>query len=235
MVDLIRGRRRRSGLGLLLWLWRLGLLAVLAVLVWVLVYTRVDPPTTLLIERERARLGAVTFEWRPLDAISPHLPLAVMAAEDARFCEHGGFDFVEMRRAWEERARGRIRGASTISQQVAKNAFLWPEADWVRKGLEAGFTVLIEAFWGKRRIMEVYLNIAEMGPGVFGAEAAAQHWFGKSADRLTAQEAARIAAILPGPRTRSASRPSAFVAGRVRAAAAGAQTISGERRDACLR
>lgn len=234
-MPLLRVRRQRGVLVALRWLWRGLLLLLLGVLVWVLVYTRVNPPTTLLIERERTRLGAVAFEWRPLDAISPHLPLAVMAAEDARFCQHGGFDFVEMRIAWAERERGRIRGASTISQQVAKNVFLWPEADWVRKGLEAGFTVLIETFWGKRRIMEVYLNIAEMGPGVFGAEAAARHWFNKSADRLTAQEAARLAAILPGPRTRSATRPSAFVAGRARAAQAGAQTIRGERRDFCLR
>lgn len=234
-MPLILGRRRRGWLAALRWLWRLGLLAVLAVLGWVVAYGQVNPPTTLLIERERARLGAVAFEWRSLDAISAHLPLAVMAAEDARFCEHGGFDFVEMRIAWAERARGRVRGASTISQQVAKNAFLWPEADWVRKGLEAGFTVLIETFWGKRRIMEVYLNIAEMGPGVFGAEAAARHWFGKGAAALTAQESARLAAILPGPRTRSASRPSAFVQGRARAAAAGAQTLRAQGRDACIR
>lgn len=217
------------------WTVRLAAAAVLLSVLWVLAYARLDPPTTLLIEQERRRLGEVSVQWRPLAEISPHLPRAVMAAEDARFCEHAGFDIVEIRRALDERERGRVRGASTITQQVAKNAFLWPGATWLRKALEAGFTVLVELLWSKPRIMEVYLNIAEMGPGVFGAEAAARHWFGKGADALTAAEAARIAAILPGPRTRSASRPSAFVAGRARAAAAGAATLRAEGRDACLR
>lgn len=216
------------------WTFRLGALGVVLATLWVLAYGHIAPPVTLLMLQERARLGAIAYDWRPLSAISPDLARAVMAAEDANFCAHGGFDFEAIRTALDERQRGRVRGASTISQQVAKNAFLWPEASWLRKGLEAGFAVLVEAFWSKARIMEVYLNIAEMGPGIFGAEAAARHWFGTSADRLTAQQAARLAAILPGPRTRDPVSPSAFVAGRARAAAAGAATLRAEGRDGCL-
>lgn len=227
-------RLRRLARRVVLWPLRILVgLALIAVL-WAALYRVANPPTTLLMISEGFRLGQTQREWRGLDAISPHLVRAVIAAEDARFCAHWGFDFVEIERALAERERGRIRGASTISQQTAKNAFLWLGQDWIRKGLEAGFTVLIEQLWGKRRIMEVYLNIAEMGPGVFGAEAAARHWFGKSADALTAAEAARIAAILPSPRTRSAVRPSDFVARRARAIGGGAQTIRAERRDACV-
>lgn len=231
---------RRGGIGR--WLGRLtrvlarviGVAAIAAVL-WVGLYAVVNPPTTLLIEMERRRLGAVAATWRPLADISPHLRRAVMAAEDARFCAHRGFDFEEIARARAQAAAGgRVRGASTISQQVSKNAFLWPAATWLRKALEAGFTVLIEAFWPKSRTLEIYLNIAEMGPGVFGAEAAARHWFGKGAEALTLAEAARIAAILPSPRTRNAARPSDFVARRARAIAGGAETLRAERRDLCV-
>lgn len=231
---------RRGGIGR--WLGRLtrvlarviGVAAIAAVL-WVGLYAVVNPPTTLLIEMERRRLGAVAATWRPLANISPHLRRAVMAAEDARFCAHRGFDFEEIARARAQAAAGgRVRGASTISQQVSKNAFLWPAATWLRKALEAGFTVLIEAFWPKSRTLEIYLNIAEMGPGVFGAEAAARHWFGKGAEALTLAEAARIAAILPSPRTRNAARPSDFVARRARAIAGGAETLRAERRDLCV-
>jgi monofunctional biosynthetic peptidoglycan transglycosylase len=219
---------------LLRWAWRLILLAALLAIGAVWAYAFIDPPTTLLIETERHRLGRVDQRWRNLDAISPDLARAVIAAEDAGFCAHGGFDFAAIRQALAERERGRVRGASTISQQVAKNAFLWPAATWTRKAFEAGFTVLIEAFWSKRRILEIYLNVAEMGEGVFGAEAAAQHWFGKPAAALTLSEAARIAAILPAPRHRSASAPGAFTARRARAIADGARTIAAEGRASCL-
>jgi monofunctional biosynthetic peptidoglycan transglycosylase len=208
--------------------------AVLAAL-WAALYGRVDPPTTWLIEQERRRLGAAAQDWRPLEAISPHLARAVAAAEDARFCDHRGFDFVEIRAARAEAAAGgRLRGASTISQQTAKNVFLWPDRGWVRKGLEAGFTLLIEAFWSKRRIMEVYLNVAEFGEGVFGAEAAARRWFGKGAEALTLAEAARLAAILPSPRTRNPALPTDALARRARAIAAGAETLRGQGRDRCF-
>ncbi len=213
---------------------RLGLGLAAAVVAWVALYAVVPPPTTLLIETERWRLGGVERTWRGLDAISPDLVRAAIAAEDARFCDHWGFDFAAIEAAVAERERGRVRGASTISQQTAKNAFLWPAASWTRKGLEAGFTVLLEALWSKRRVMEVYLNIAEFGEGVFGAEAAARHWFNRPASELTLAQAARLAALLPSPRTRDASRPSAFVASRARAIAGGAETLRAERRDACV-
>jgi monofunctional biosynthetic peptidoglycan transglycosylase len=174
------------------------------------------PPTFLMVSRAIEGEG-LSYRWRSLDDISPRLVQAVIASEDSTFCAHRGFDMKSIERALkanaraEKRGTGRIRGGSTISQQTAKNVFLWPGRDWIRKGLEAGYTVAIETVWGKRRIMEVYLNVAEWAPGVYGAEAAAQHWFGKSADALTAREAARLAAILPSPRRYSASSPGPYV------------------------
>lgn len=187
-------------------------------------YRWINPPITITIIGQWIDQGTLERDWRSLDEISPHLPRAVIAAEDARFCNHYGFDFIEIRKALAD--ADRRRGASTITQQVAKNVFLWPDASWFRKGLEAGFTVLIEAFWPKARTMEVYLNVAEFGPGVFGAEAAARHAFGKSAIDLTRAEASRLAAILPNPRERSASQPSNFVAKRARSIAGGAETVA---------
>jgi monofunctional biosynthetic peptidoglycan transglycosylase len=203
---------------------------------WAAAYGVVDPPTTLLIETERRRLGEVRRAWRDLDAISPHLARAVVAAEDARFCLHRGFDFDAIAAARAEAAAGgRVRGASTISQQTAKNAFLWPASTWTRKALEAGFTALIETFWSKRRIMEVYLNVAEFGEGVFGAEAAARRWFGKDAGSLTAAEAARLAAIQPSPRTRDPARPGRAMQRRAQSIARGAETIRRDGRADCFR
>ena len=226
-------RRRRGRLARLLR--RALLIALAAPAVWALAYRWADPPATALIVAERLRLGAVAQDWRPLEAISPHLVRAVMAAEDARFCDHWGFDLTEIRRALAEaEAGGRRRGASTITQQTAKNVFLWPAADWTRKALEAGFATLIEALWGKRRIMEVYLNVAEMGPGVFGAQAAARRWFDRDAADLTLPQAARLAAILPAPRTRDPARPSDFIRRRAAAIADGARTLAATGRDACV-
>ncbi|MDR5904590.1 monofunctional biosynthetic peptidoglycan transglycosylase [Franzmannia qiaohouensis] len=154
----------------------------------------------------------IEHQWRGWGELSDHAKLAVIAAEDQRFPHHRGFDVDEMRRAWEaSRQGGRLRGASTISQQTAKNLFLWTGRSWLRKGLEAWFTLLIEALWPKERILEVYLNIAEWDSGVFGLEAAAQHYFGVSAAQLNAHQASRLAAILPSPRNWSASQPSAHV------------------------
>ena len=155
-------------------------------------------------------------QWTPLERISPHLVRAVIASEDGEFCNHYGFDFEQMEAAWKaaQRRGERPRGASTISQQTAKNAFLWNGRSYVRKGLEAYFTGLIELLWPKRRIMEVYLNIIEWGPGVFGAEAASRHWFRKSAAKLTPLEAARLAAILPNPNRYRANPPGPYVADR---------------------
>ncbi|MGR4069359.1 monofunctional biosynthetic peptidoglycan transglycosylase [Billgrantia sp. C5P2] len=154
----------------------------------------------------------IQHQWRPWEELSDHAKLAVIAAEDQRFAVHRGFDVDEMRRAWEASRNGsRLRGASTISQQTAKNLFLWTGRNWVRKGFEAWFTVLIEALWPKQRILEVYLNIVEWDQGVFGLEAAGQHYFGISADRLNEVHASRLAAILPNPRAWSASRPGPHV------------------------
>lgn len=212
---------------------RLTLWAAVFCVAWVMAYRWINPPITYLMVTEWLGRGDISRDWRGLDEISPHLARAVMGGEDARFCDHYGFDFIEIRKALAE--SGRRRGASTISQQVAKNAFLWPDANWLRKGLEAGFTVLIELSWPKSRIMEVYLNIAETGPGVFGAEAAARHWFGKPASDLSLREAARIAAILPNPRERNAARPSGDVQRRAGRIAAGADTLLAEGRADCVR
>ena len=192
----------------------LVVLAVMALIpvTGVLLHAVVPPFVTLLMAREAFAGHGMDYRWRSLNQISPHLATAAIAAEDARFCEHAGFDMEAIEKALKSNeAGGRIRGGSTISQQTAKNVFLWPGRDWVRKGFEAGYTVMIETVWPKRRIMEVYLNVAEMGPGVFGAEAAARHWFGKSAADLTPREAARIAAILPSPRRYDAGAPGPYV------------------------
>src|SRR5262249_2414610 len=140
--------------------------------------------------------------WVSMSQIAPVMPRAVVASEDARFCTHHGFDWgaIQKAMAHNDTRPGRpIHGGSTVSQQTAKNVFLWPERSWVRKGAEAWFTVLIEAVWGKRRIMEVYLNTVEFGPGIYGVEAASQRYFHHPASRLTATEAARLAAVLPNP------------------------------------
>lgn len=160
-------------------------------------------------------LPALRHTWVPWDEIAPAAKLAVIAAEDQRFADHFGLDLNAINQALEQRRRsGRVRGASTISQQVAKNLFLWSGQNWVRKGLEVGYTLLIEFFWSKQRILEVYLNIAEFGEGVYGVEAAAQRYFGKSAARLTYHEAALLAAVLPSPKRFSVASPSPYVLGR---------------------
>lgn len=157
----------------------------------------------------------VHHQWVNIEKISPHLQLAVVASEDQNFLNHNGFDYSAIRKAIEENKSGkRIRGASTISQQTAKNVFLWPQRSWIRKGLEVYFTFLIELFWSKERILEVYLNSIEMGKGIYGAEAASQFWFSKSAKQLSASEAAAISAILPNPREYRANPPSAYISQR---------------------
>jgi monofunctional biosynthetic peptidoglycan transglycosylase len=166
--------------------------------------------------------------WRDYSQISAQLPLAVVASEDQRFPDHRGFDIKQIRKAMDEAQRGRrARGASTISQQVAKNLFLWNGRSWVRKGLEAWFTVLIETLWPKQRILEIYLNSAEFGRGIYGAEAAAQAFFGKNASRLTRDEAARLAAVLPNPVRMRADRPSRYVLRRQREIAAQMAALGG--------
>ncbi|MDP3312383.1 monofunctional biosynthetic peptidoglycan transglycosylase [Lutibacter sp.] len=156
-----------------------------------------------------------SHQWVSLKKISPHLWKAVITSEDQKFLDHFGFDFQSISKAFEKNKKGkRIKGGSTISQQTAKNVFLWPQRSYIRKGFEAYFTFLIEVFWSKERILEVYLNSIEMGNGVFGAEAAAQHWFRKPATKLTKYEAASIAAILPNPRKYKAVNSSGYVENR---------------------
>ncbi len=200
----------------------LALLGFVAVSVLLVLLFRVVPVFGSMVMVERKVQSWIAREpisieqqWRPWGELSDHAKLAVIAAEDQRFPVHRGFDLVELRRAWEASRNGaRLRGASTLSQQTAKNLFLWTGRSWARKGLEAWFTLLIEALWPKERILEVYLNIAEWDTGVFGLEAAAQHYFGVSAARLTPHQASLLAAILPNPRGRNAARPSAQVAQR---------------------
>lgn len=179
------------------------------------------PFTPLMIIRlfEEPRAGQkhrLYHDWVAYDKISPHLTKSVIASEDQKFMDHWGFDLQALEKAYKRNQKGKKRklGGSTISMQTAKNVYLWPGRTWVRKAFEAYFTGLIELLWSKQRIMEVYLNSIEMGPGIYGAEAAAQAWFKKPAGQLTATEAARIAACLPDPRRRNPARPSAYVAGR---------------------
>jgi monofunctional biosynthetic peptidoglycan transglycosylase len=188
-----------------------------ASLLFTIAFRFLPVPFTLLMVGETLFEGRdIRHQWMPLKRISPHLIRAVIASEDNEFCHHWGFDFAELQEALERSQRngGRLRGASTISQQTAKNVFLWPSRSYLRKGLEVYFTGLIELFWPKRRIMEVYLNVVEWGPGVFGAEAAARHWFRKPASRLSQLEAARLAAILPNPIRYRANPPGPYVNGR---------------------
>ena len=182
-------------------------------LLWAGLYRFAGPPgTVVMLERQIAGFK-VRREWTPLGDISPHLVRAVIAAEDTRFCRHKGIDFAAIDQARGER-RARPRGASTISQQTAKNAFLWNDGGWARKGAEAWFALVIETLWPKRRVMEVYLNIAEWGDGLFGAEAAAQARFGKSAKHLTPPEAGLRAAVLPSPNKWRVDPPGPYVSRR---------------------
>ncbi|TYB78675.1 monofunctional biosynthetic peptidoglycan transglycosylase [Bizionia myxarmorum] len=197
----------------------LGLIILSVALVLLFKWVPV-PITPLMVIRniEQHQKGfSVTWEhdWVSIENISPNLQLAVICSEDQNFLKHKGFDMEAIEKALENNKKGkRIKGASTISQQTAKNVFLWPTRSWLRKGLEAYFTFLIELTWSKERIMEVYLNSIEMGNGIYGAEAAAKYWYGKSAAKLTAMEAASIAAILPSPMRYKAQPASNFIAGR---------------------
>jgi monofunctional biosynthetic peptidoglycan transglycosylase len=208
-------RRRKAGWGRIL---RDVILTLFALLIFgpivaVAIYKVVPPPVTILMLERMAQGQGLDHRWVALSDMSPALPRAAVAAEDGHFCTHHGFDFGAIEKAMkhDEKRPNAIRGGSTISQQTAKNVFLWPDRSWVRKGLEAYFTVLIEAIWGKRRIMEVYLNTVEMGPGVYGVEAAAQHDFHVDAKDLNPAQAARLIAILPSPLKWQVVDPGAYV------------------------
>jgi monofunctional biosynthetic peptidoglycan transglycosylase len=203
------------------WRWPIRIVAGLVLLsvLQVGVVRFVDPPGSAYMaarQVEAWRTGdddyRLRHEWRDLDAQSAHLLLAVIAAEDQRFAEHRGFDLDQIRKARDVHARGgRLRGASTISQQVARNLFLWSGGGWIRKGLEAWYTLLIELMWSKSRIIEVYVNVAEFGDGVYGAQAAARRYFGRDAAALQPAQAARLAAVLPSPKRYSAASPGPYV------------------------
>lgn len=201
--------RRKFGRRLGRWLVVIVIAGVSLSVLSVLILRWVAPPTTAFMLREQ---HAIHFQWVALANISTHARLAVIASEDQLFTEHRGFDFKSMQKAMRNNAAGKnLRGASTISQQVAKNLFLWEGRSYTRKILEAWFTVLLETLWPKQRILETYLNVAELGPGIYGIEAAAQHYFGKSAARLNATQAATLAAVLPSPQRWRADRPSSYV------------------------
>lgn len=208
----------------------LGIVAIVAL--WVVAYAVLPVPVTAYMVSERVRLGApLDRDWTRIEDISLNLQRAVVAAEDADFCLHWGFDMGAIRAAIAEGAR---RGGSTISQQTVKNVFLWHGRSWGRKALEALITPVMELFWSKQRVLEVYLNVAEFDEGVFGAEAAALHYFGVPAADLDLAQAARLAAVLPNPQGRSASNPSAVTVARAVSIAGGAATIAADGRDACF-
>lgn len=213
------------------WVWRAAISFGLAVCLLVGSYAVIAPPTTPYILSEGVRLGSIDRKWVAMDDIAPVVARSVVAAEDANFCLHWGFDMAQLRAAI---AQGGNRGASTLSQQVVKNVWLWQGRSWLRKALEGVMTPVVEAFWSKRRIVEVYLNVAEFDTGVFGIEAAAQHHFGVSASELNARQASLLAAVLPNPKERQAVNPSSMVDRRARSIADGAATIRADGRAGCF-
>jgi monofunctional biosynthetic peptidoglycan transglycosylase len=204
---------RRSWLGRILrWIAYSLLIFVVGSILWVLAYRFVNPPITFTMMGDVIAGNGARREWMAIERIDRDMVRAVIAGEDSKFCSHGGFDRQAIEAAMRRNAQGGsvIRGGSTISQQTAKNAFLWQGGGWFRKGLEAWFTLLIENLWDKRRIMEVYLNVAETGIGTYGVNAGAQRYFGHDSSSLSRQEAARIAAIFPLPKRREAIAPTGF-------------------------
>ena len=209
-------------------LW-LGAGFVITTTLLVLTLRWINPPSSMVIQLWQSENDrSAQQRWQPLENISPHLQIAVIAAEDQKFPRHFGFDFAALQKALGEN-RKRTRGASTITQQTAKNLFLWNGRSYVRKALEAWFTLLMELLWPKERILEVYLNIAEFGEGVYGAEAAARHHFGTSAQHLSRWQSGLLAAVLPSPRRMSASHPSEYVQSRVYTINQQARQLGGKR------
>ena len=198
----------------------------------VIIYRFIPPPVTATMLMDE---NPITKDWTPLSRIDRNMVSAVIAAEDGKFCSHDGFDREAIEKAMERNAKGgRIRGGSSISQQTAKNVFLWQGGGFFRKGMEAWFTLLIESVWGKRRIMEVYLNVAETGIGTYGAEAGAQRYFKHSAARLSRSEAARMAAALPLPKKRGVVNPTGFTRRYGNTIAARIGVVRRDGLDACV-
>jgi monofunctional glycosyltransferase len=228
-------KRRRKGRGIGSWLVRIVLGLFLFSIVWVLAYRFVPPPITATMIGDLFAGRGLHKDWMSLDEMDRDMVRAAIGAEDSKFCSHNGFDFEAIEDAMKRNASGgRIRGGSTISQQTAKNAFLWQGGGYARKGAEAYFTFLIEHLWGKRRIMEVYLNIAETGIGTYGANAGAERYFGHDASAMTATEAARIAAILPLPKKRGAVAPKGFTRRYGNTIAARVGQVRRDGLDACV-
>jgi len=213
------------------WVTRLVLLVVALVFAIVLANSVINPTITHYMTVEGRRLGGIDRIWVPIEDVAPVMARSIVAAEDANFCTHWGFDMRAIRAVIEQGGAG---GASTISQQVVKNVYLWQGRSWVRKALEAVLTPLVEALWSKQRIIEIYMNIAEFDEGVFGVEAAARHYFNIGPEALSARQAARLAAILPAPKTRSASNPSSRTQRRAAQIMDGAATIRVDGRAECF-
>jgi monofunctional glycosyltransferase len=218
----------RRGLG---WLMRgaLGLAGVYFALI--LVFSFLPPPGNIYQWSESWRLGGIERDWVGWDEIAPEMGRSVVAAEDANFCLHWGFDMAAIRDAIDS---GANRGASTLSQQVVKNVFLWQGRSWLRKAMEAALTPVVELVWSKQRILEMYMNQAEFAEGVFGVQAAARHYWGIDARDLSATQAARLAAVLPNPKEYSAGKPGPYVRNRARQIIAGAETIKVDGRAGCF-
>lgn len=218
------------------WLGKLLTAFLIVSLVMTVVYRFVPPPITWTMLGDIVSGHGATKDWTSLDRIDPDMPRAAIAAEDSRFCSHSGFDYKAIAAAAYRNAQGgRIRGGSTISQQTAKNVFLFQGGGYARKALEAYFTVLIEAIWGKRRIMEVYLNVAETGIGTYGVEAGARRYFKHGAGRLSPREAAQIAAVLPLPKKRAGIAPRGFTGRYAGLIQRRIPVVRNQGLDACLR
>jgi monofunctional biosynthetic peptidoglycan transglycosylase len=200
-------------------------------LVLILLFSFVPPPGNIYQWQESWRLGGIERDWVNIDDIAPDMGRSVVAAEDANFCLHWGFDMAAIRDAIDS---GGGRGASTISQQVVKNVFLWQNRSWVRKAMEAALTPVVELVWSKQRILEMYLNEAEFAEGVFGVQAAARHYWGIDARDLSPTQAARLAAALPNPKEYNAGKPGSYVKSRARQIIAGADTIAVDGRATCF-
>ncbi len=225
-----QGLVARSWLFLRRLMWRTAFAVLGAVLIATLIYAVIAPPTTPYMFAEARRHGPVKYDWVSMDEIAPVMARSAVAAEDANFCLHWGLDVNAIRSAL-DRGRG---GASTISQQVIKNVYLWHGRSWTRKAIEALWTPLAEAVWSKRRILELYLNVAEFDESVFGVQAASRHYFGVDAADLSPLQAARLAAILPDPKNRSASNPGSFTRARTSQIMSGAATIKADGRADCF-